>query len=195
MLGATPRLQQIGELIGVLTSAGFVALVVILLNDSVPGGLGGAELPAPQAVLMKLVIDGVLDQNLPWTLIFIGVGIAVVASLFRVPVLAFAVGVYLPMSTMAAVFLGGMTRLLLTRSQPEAEAERRREQGVLFGSGLVGGGGLTGVLLALWVAVRGGERIVGFPLGLPEAAEMALALAGIAAILGLVTLFARRRLD
>ncbi len=88
-----------------------------------------------------------------------------------------------------------MTRLLLTRSQPEAEAERRREQGVLFGSGLVGGGGLTGVLLALWVAVRGGERIVGFPLGLPEAAEMALALAGIAAILGLVTLFARRRLD
>jgi len=177
----------------VITSAGVVCLVVMLLHQNVAGGLGGEELPAPQAVLMKLVIDGVLDQNLPWVLIFIGVGIGLVASLFRIPVLAFAVGVYLPLSTMAAVFLGGLMRYLLTRAQPAAESERRREQGVLFGSGLVGGGGLTGVLLALWVAVRGGKRIEGFPLHLPDAAEQALALLAIAAILGTMLIFIKSR--
>jgi len=186
ILGATPRLQQIGELIGVITSAGFVCLVVILLNQTVVGGLGGEELPAPQAVLMKLVIDGVLDQNLPWALIFIGVGIALVASLFKIPVLAFAVGVYLPMSTMAAVFVGGLARWLLTRSQPEEAAERRRERGVLFGSGLVGGGGLTGVLLAVWVGVRGGEQIVGFPPGFGPILTDIVALLTVVAILGCI---------
>lgn len=193
ILGATPRRQQMGELIGVITSAGFVCLVVILLNQNVEGGLGGAELPAPQAVLMKLVIDGVLDQNLPWALIGIGVGIALVAAMFKVPVLAFAVGVYLPLSTMGAVFLGGFLRYLLTRKAPEDEAERRRERGVLFGSGLVGGGGLTGVLLALWVALRGGERIEGVGLSLPPAAEQGVALVTLVAILAVMAWVAKRR--
>lgn len=195
VLGATPRLQQIGELIGVITSAGVVCLVVMLLHQNVEGGLGGAELPAPQSVLMKLVIDGVLDQNLPWTLIFIGVGIGLGASLFKVPVLAFAVGVYLPLATMAAVFIGGLTRHLVTKSQDPDEAERRRERGVLFGSGLVGGGGLTGVLLALWVAVRGGQRIVGFPPQIPEYLEQALSLGTILLIVWLMTAFIRARTD
>jgi putative OPT family oligopeptide transporter len=186
VLGATPKLQQIGELIGVITSAGAVCLVVMLLHRSVPGGLGGAELPAPQAVLMKLVIDGVLEQSLPWMMIFIGVGIGLVASLFKIPVLAFAVGVYLPLSTMAAVFLGGLARWYLMRNQEPAEAERRREEGVLFGSGLVGGGGLTGVLLALWVVARGGEPIRGFPIPLPDAGQAVLALATIGAMLALL---------
>jgi putative OPT family oligopeptide transporter len=186
VLGATPRLQQMGELIGVITSAGVVCLVVMLLDANVVGGLGGEELPAPQAVLMKLVIDGVLDQNLPWMLILIGVAIGLAAAMFKIPVLAFAVGVYLPLSTMGAVFLGGLMRHLLTRNQSPEEAERRREKGVLFGSGLVGGGGLTGVVLALWVATRGGERIVGFPPDIPGFAEMALAGLTIAALLWLV---------
>jgi putative OPT family oligopeptide transporter len=193
VLGATPRLQQIGELIGVVTSAGAVCLVVMMLHQNVPGGLGGAELPAPQAVLMKLVIDGVLDQNLPWAMIFIGVGIGLVASLFRIPVLAFAVGVYLPLSTMAAVFLGGLLRFILTRRQPPEEAERRREEGVLFGSGLVGGGGLTGVLLAVWVGARGGRPIEGFPLSLPTIGQEALALATIFAMLGWIVWHVKRR--
>jgi putative OPT family oligopeptide transporter len=183
VLGQTPRLQQIGELIGVITSAGVVALVVMTLHQNVEGGLGGAELPAPQAMLMKLVIDGVLDQNLPWTLVLIGVGIGIVAALFRVPVLAFAVGVYLPLETMAALFLGGLARWALTRRQDPAEAERRREQGVLFGAGLVGGGGLMGVLLAVLVGVRGGQPIRGFPPTLPDAGHEMLAVATIAAIL------------
>ncbi|MDH3478273.1 MAG: oligopeptide transporter, OPT family [Gemmatimonadota bacterium] len=193
VLGATPRLQQIGELIGVVTSAGAVCVVVMMLHQNVPGGLGGAELPAPQAVLMKLVIDGVLDQSLPWAMIFIGVGIGLVASLFRIPVLAFAVGVYLPLSTMAAVFLGGLLRFILTRRQTPEEAERRREEGVLFGSGLVGGGGLTGVLLAVWVGARGGRPIDGFPLSLPAIGQEALALATILAMLGTVVWHVKRR--
>ncbi len=167
-------------------------LVVTLLHNNVPGGLGGPELPAPQATLMALVIDGVLDQNLPWILIALGVAIGLVASAFKMPVLAFAVGVYLPLETMAAVFVGGLLRYLLTRKQKPAEAERRREQGVLFGSGLVGGGGLTGVVLALWVALRGGERIVGFPPDLSHGAEQALALATILAILGIMAWFILR---
>ena len=192
ILGATPRNQQIGELVGVITSAGVVCLVVMLLNANVEGGLGGPELPAPQAVLMKLVIDGVLDQNLPWMLIMVGIGIGLVASMFKIPVLAFAVGVYLPLYTMAAVFVGGLLRWAITRNVPEEESERRREQGVLFGSGLVGGGGLTGVLLALWVAVSGGQRIRGIELGLPHWLDEVLALGAILGIVWIMRAFILR---
>ncbi len=151
VLGATPRWQQIGELLGVLTSAGVVALVLMVLDRTAKGGIGGEEFSAPQGTLMKIVISGVLDQQLPWMLILTGVIIATIALIFRLPVLAFAVGVYLPLYTMAAVFLGGMVRLWITHKQPEAESERRREQGVLAGSGFVGGEGLTGVLIAIVV--------------------------------------------
>lgn len=192
VLGATPRFQQVGELVGVITSAGVVALVVMMLHQNVPGGLGGEELPAPQAVLMKLVIDGVIDQSLPWAFILIGVGVGLVASFFRIPVLAFAVGVYLPLSTMAAVFVGGLTRHFLTWRRSPVAAERRRERGVLFGSGLVGGGGLTGVVLAIWVGLRGGRPIQGWPPDLPPWAEQLLALLTIGAIVGLLVLIARQ---
>jgi putative OPT family oligopeptide transporter len=193
VLGATPRLQQMGELIGVITSAGVVCLVVMMLNANVDGGLGGPELPAPQSVLMKLVIDGVLDQNLPWALIGIGVAIGSVASMFKIPVLAFAVGVYLPLSTMGAVFLGGLMRYLLTWNQTPEVAEQRRERGVLFGSGLVGGGGLTGVILAMWVGIRGGEKIEGFPPNVAHWVEMVLAAVTILLILGCLIYVARQR--
>ncbi|GMV03995.1 MAG: oligopeptide transporter, OPT family protein [Gemmatimonadota bacterium] len=194
ILGATPRLQQLGEIVGVITSAGVVALVIIILNQGTPGGLGGPELPAPQAVLMNLVITGVLEQSLPWGLIFLGVAIAVVAFLFKVPTLPFAVGVYLPLSTMGAVFLGGLLRWALTRKRPEEESESRREKGILFGSGLVGGGGLTGVVLAIWVVtVRGGKPIVGWPPAVSNGVAMLLATAAIVAALGAMGWYATRR--
>ena len=196
ILGATPRFQQIGELAGVITSAGVVAWTIEKLHHSeiATGGLGGSELPAPQSVLMKLVVDGVLDANLPWMLILIGAALAGVAALFRLPVLAFAVGVYLPLYTMAAVFVGGLTRWTLTRGRPEDEAETRREQGVLLGSGMVGGEGLTGVVLAVWVvAIGGGKRITGIDLGLPNWLDQVLALAAIACIAWLLAVFAKRR--
>ena len=187
VLGATPRFQQIGELVGVITSAGVVCFVVILLDDGTPGGLGGEELPAPQATLMKLVIDGVLDQNLPWPLIGIGAGLALAAWAARLPVLAFAVGVYLPLSTMAAVFLGGVLRWLLTRRQPDQIAEPRRERGILFGSGLVGGAGLMGVVLAIWAVSQGGQKIVGLGEHVPVVLRPWLPLVGIAALLGVMS--------
>jgi putative OPT family oligopeptide transporter len=147
LLGATPRRQQTGELLGVLTSAAFVALTVLLLAGAY--GFGGQELPAPQATLMKLVIDGVLAQNLPWALVAIGAGIAILAELARVPSLPFAVGVYLPVSTMLPVFLGGLLRMImLRRVDDQQQTLARRDRGILFGSGLVGGEGLIGVVIA-----------------------------------------------
>lgn len=163
LLGATPRSQQMGEMIGVLTSATFVCLSVLLLAETF--GFGSAELPAPQATLMKLVIDGVLEQNLPWGLVGIGVGIAILAELCRIPSLPFAVGVYLPVSTMTPIFFGGMLKLWLERSaKDKQEATGRRDRGVLLGSGFVGGEGLLGVAIA-GVAFIQGTRPAGFGTG------------------------------
>jgi putative OPT family oligopeptide transporter len=147
LLGATPRRQQVGELVGVLTAAVFVCLAVLLLAETF--GFGSTELPAPQATLMKLVIDGVLDQSLPWGLVALGIGIAVACELLKVPSLPFAVGVYLPVSTMTPIFLGGLLRLWAERSaQGSDELNDRRERGILLGSGFVGGEGLLGVGIA-----------------------------------------------
>ena len=147
LLGATPRRQQLGELIGVLTSATFVCLSVLLLAKVF--GFGSEELPAPQATLMKLVIDGVIDQSLPWNLVLLGVTIAVACELLRIPSLPFAVGVYLPVSTMTPIFVGGLIRWWMEkRSTDEAQAQGRRERGILLGSGFVGGEGLLGVAIA-----------------------------------------------
>jgi putative OPT family oligopeptide transporter len=156
LLGATPRRQQTAELIGVLTSATFVCLTVLALGKGF--GFGSTELPAPQATLMKLVIDGVLDQNLPWGLVGIGVGIALACEVARIPSLPFAVGVYLPVSTMTPIFVGGLIRLWMERTaKDETTAADRRERGVLLGSGFVGGEGLLGVGIAL-VAVAKSRR-------------------------------------
>ena len=185
LLGATPRRQQLGELLGVITAAFFVCLTVVVLDKTI--GIGSDELPAPQAVLMNLVISGVIDQNLPWTLILIGVGIAVVAALFRLPSLPFAVGVYLPLSTMAAVFVGGILRWLLTRKRTANVANGRRKQGVLFASGLVGGEGLMGVGLAV-VVLATGQKLGGLPLNLDG---WVMSLISLLAILAIVVLIGR----
>lgn len=160
LLGATPWRQQVGELLGVVTAAAFVALAVRALGEGY--GFGSAELPAPQATLMKLVIDGVLDQSLPWHLVALGAALAVGAELLRLPSLAFAVGVYLPLSTMMTVFLGGGIRWLLNRRQEEKESKARTDRGTLYGSGLVGGEGLIGVIIALVVLVAP-SATKGFP--------------------------------
>ncbi|HUP60392.1 MAG TPA: oligopeptide transporter, OPT family [Thermoanaerobaculia bacterium] len=152
ILGATPRRQQLGELIGVLGSATFVCLAVLLIGKV--WGFGTKEIPAPQATLMKLVIEGVLEQSLPWVLVGIGVAITVVAALFRLPTLAFAVGVYLPVATMVPIFLGGLLRWWSERSAAsKEEASARGDHGVLLGSGFVGGEGLVGFVIAIIAAI------------------------------------------
>lgn len=181
LLGATPRRQQMGELVGVLTSAAFVCLAVIFLDKAY--GFGTSELPAPQATLMKLVIDGVLQMSLPWGLVAIGVGITLVAELFRLPTLAFAVGVYLPVATMVPVFLGGMLRWFAEKRAANAEeASDRRERGILFGSGLVGGEGLVGVAIAAVAVVLGRAPAgIGFAWAGHAAELLALAAFGLLA--------------
>jgi putative OPT family oligopeptide transporter len=157
LVGATPKRQQAGELVGVLTCAVFVCLTLLVLGNTY--GFGSDELPAPQATLMKVVIDGVLQQSLPWGLVAIGVGIALVVEMLRIPSLPFAVGVYLPVSTMVPVFFGGLLHWYASRSaSSDEEREGRVESGVLLGSGFVGGEGLMGVGIALaagWAASRG----------------------------------------
>ena len=171
LLGATPRLQQWGELIGVIASAAVMGFVLIVLNQSY--GIGTADgLPAPQATLMSLVIDGVLQGSLPWAFVILGAAIAaIVEFVFKLPALAFAVGLYLPVSLSTPILIGGLMRRALTRrwegvTQPvvggadEAPAEGdhlaaakgslasdKREQGVLFASGLIAGAALVGVLI------------------------------------------------
>ncbi len=187
LLGATPRRQQLGELAGVLTSAAFVALTVLLLARAY--GFGGEELPAPQAMLMRLVIDGVLARSLPWTLVGVGAGIAVIIELCRIPSLPFAVGVYLPGSTRVPVFLGGLLRLGLQRgAATEHDRLARRDRGILLGSGLVGGEGLIGVVIAGaagWAVSRGQTP---WSLGVSWAGVAAdwLALALLLALIGFV---------
>ncbi len=151
LLGATPRSQQIGELIGVITSAAVMGGVLIVLNESY--GIGGAELAAPQANLMKLVVDGVLADTLPWMFVIVGMALAAVVEFgLRLPSLAFAVGLYLPVSLMTPIFVGGLMRRALTRRHagPDGGGDRlaeQRERGVLFGSGLIAGAALVGVLI------------------------------------------------
>jgi putative OPT family oligopeptide transporter len=188
LLGATPRRQQTAELIGVITSAVFVCLTVLALGKGF--GFGSTELPAPQATLMKLVIDGVLDQNLPWALVGIGVGIALLCEIARIPSLPFAVGVYLPVSTMTPIFVGGLIRLWMERSaKDDTQAADRRERGVLLGSGFVGGEGLLGVGIAL-VAVAKSRRPDG--IGTEWAGgEIAAMLIGAAAFAVFISWFVR----
>ncbi len=188
LLGATPRYQQTSELIGVLTSATFVCLTVLALGKGF--GFGSTELPAPQATLMKLVIDGVLDQNLPWALVGIGVGIALLCEIARIPSLPFAVGVYLPVSTMTPIFVGGLIRLWMEKSsKDDTQAADRRERGVLLGSGFVGGEGLLGVGIAL-VAVAKSRRPDGIGTEWLGTETIAM-LAGLAAFALFITWFFR----
>ncbi len=192
LLGATPRRQQVGELVGVLTSAVFVCLAVLMLDKAF--GFGTAELPAPQATLMKLVIEGVLQSSLPWDLVAIGVAIALVVELLGIPSLPFAVGVYLPVTTMVPVFLGGMLRKWAEHSAAdEDEAGERRERGVLFGSGLVGGEGLMGVVIAGAVAFWYQGPIPGLGLGLGEEALRWIGIVAFAAMAWVFWVLVRRR--
>ena len=147
IVGATPYRQQIGELIGVFASAVAVGGVLSLLNSA--WGYGGKELPAPQATLMKLVVEGVMNGNLPWALVFAGVFIAIVVEILGIPVLAFAVGLYLPIYLSIPMMVGGLVRLYFDKKKmDEAERKDKVENGLLYSSGLIAGEGIIGILLA-----------------------------------------------
>lgn len=151
IIGATPRKQQTAELIGAAGSAFFVCLSVFYLGKAY--GFGSDALPAPQATLMKTVLDGVLGGNLRWDLVGVGAAFAVLMLVLRVPPLPFAVGMYLPLETMTPVFAGGLIRHFVNTRYPSNKEEQGKEQGVLLGSGFIAGEGLMGVVVAVIAVV------------------------------------------
>ena len=152
LVGATPARQQFGQLIGASFACWAVAGTVILLGTAYT--FGSRDIPAPQATLMKTIVEGVLAGALPWALVLSGVGLSIGALVCSISPLAFAIGVYLPLATMAAIFLGGCVRALSERASPERTAASEVDAGILAASGLVAGEGLAGVLVAGLVAAQ-----------------------------------------
>ncbi|MGN0180356.1 MAG: OPT family oligopeptide transporter [Monoglobaceae bacterium] len=158
LLGATPKKQQIGELLGVFAAALAIGGTLYLLDSA--WGFGSEQLGAPQATIMKLIIEGVMDGNLPWGLIFVGVCIAVVIEVVGIPVLPFAIGVYLPIQLNACIMVGGLIRLVLDKMKKNEEEKKAIvSDGVLFCSGMIAGEGLVGILLAVLAVFGVGSAI------------------------------------
>ncbi len=168
LLGATPKKQQIGEIIGVVAAAFAIGGTLYLLDSA--WGFGSEELAAPQATLMKMIIEGVMNAELPWNLVFVGAFIAVIVELVGIPVLPFAIGVYLPVHLNACIMVGGVVRLIFDKmKREEKEKNAIINDGVLFCSGMIAGEGLVGIVLAL-LAVFGVNQIIdisGMLSGLP----------------------------
>lgn len=154
LLGATPKKQQIGELIGVVASGLAIGGVLYLLNAA--WGYGGAEVPAPQATLMKMIVEGIMGGELPWNLVFIGVFLALGLEILRVPVMPFAIGLYLPIYLNASIMVGGVVRMFMDgrKKVDEKTKERQSTDGTLYCAGMIAGEGLVGILLAI-LAVGG----------------------------------------
>ncbi|MDD6282641.1 MAG: oligopeptide transporter, OPT family [Oribacterium sp.] len=154
LVGATPIKQQYGECIGVVVAAIAIGGVLYLLDAA--WGFGTEEIGAPQAMLMKMIIEGVMGGKLPWGLVFAGVILAVVIEILGIPVLPFAIGVYLPVQLNACIMIGGLVRLYYDKKKYQNENERTAHvnRGVLYCSGMIAGEGLVGILLAVF-AVAG----------------------------------------
>ena len=152
LVGATPRRQQIGFIIGVLTSTLVIGGTLFLLDRTYamgePHGIGGPKMPAPQATLMATIIKGLLAQNLPWAPVLVGVFLAFMAQMAGAHALSWAVGAYLPLSTTFPIFIGGQMKALADRLTHRKE-ESELSSGMLYSTGLVAGGSLGGVLIAL----------------------------------------------
>ncbi|MEZ5038276.1 MAG: oligopeptide transporter, OPT family [Saprospiraceae bacterium] len=172
ILGATPRNQQIMQMVGVVAAAFSLPLVLQLLNSAY--GIGSDALPAPQAALMESVAVGIFQGGLPWNMVYIGMVIGVLLILadqyqasrksdFRIPVLAVAVGLYLPFELDSAIMVGGIIAWLVSRYQArnkvnkgqgfEEAKEKSNNAGLLFASGLITGEALIGITLAIPIAI------------------------------------------
>jgi len=165
LLGATPRSLQIGEMIGVTAAALRAGSVLFLLDAAYT--LGSAALPAPQARLMATLVTGVMQGDLPWALMILGAALALAAEALGVVTLAFAIGLYLPITTSAPLILGGLLRLALDRRgvQPSpatagpAEGGAASDRPTLFASGLIAGDALMGIGIAALVVSGVAEKL------------------------------------
>lgn len=144
ILGATPRTQQIGEVIGVIIPSLALGYTIYILNQAYH--IGSTLMPAPQATLMSMIVNGVIGGDLPFTLVGAGILLGVVMLLLRVPVLPFALGLYLPLSLTAATMVGGLVRAYVDK---KSKTEETQERGTLLAAGLIGGDACIGILIAV----------------------------------------------
>ena len=153
LLGATPKKQQMGEMLGVVVSGLAIGGVLYLLDAA--WGYGTAEIPAPQAQLMKMIVEGIMGGNLPWGLVFIGVFLAICLEILRIPVMPFAIGLYLPIYLNATIMIGGIVRGLLDSRKGVDEKTKTAQStdGTLYCAGMIAGEGLVGILLAIFAVV------------------------------------------
>lgn len=152
IVGASPRYQQIGELIGVLASSLAIGGVLWILNKSI--GFGTKDLPAPQAMLMKMIVEGVMNNDLPWNLVFVGSFIAIMVELLGVTVLPFAIGLYLPINTSLGIMFGGLVRIAVDKIKASKEEKKDAEtRGTLYSAGLIAGEGIMGIILAVFALI------------------------------------------
>jgi len=201
LLGATPWKQQVGEIIGVVASSLAIGGTLYLLDSA--WGFGSAELGAPQATLMKMITEGVMGGNLPWGLVFVGVFIAVIVEILGIPVLPFAIGVYLPVHLNACIMVGGLVRLFFDRlKRNEEEKNAIINDGILYCSGMIAGEGLIGILLAVLAIIPIGSQSLADIINisefvkLPEVVINILSLAVFALVvltLLLFTIFKKRK--
>ncbi|MDY4516101.1 MAG: oligopeptide transporter, OPT family [Lachnospiraceae bacterium] len=162
--GATPMKQQIGELIGAAAASVAIGLILYLLNAA--WGYGSPELPAPQATLMKMIVEGVMGGNLPWSLVAAGACIGIVIEILGIPVLPFAVGLYLPIHLSTPMMAGGLVRLFIEKRRKDNDGKKDTvERGILYCSGLIAGEGLAGILLAVFAILPAGTGTLGELLG------------------------------
>ena len=176
LLGATPKKQQIGELIGVLASGLAIGGVLYLLNAA--WGYGGAEVPAPQATLMKMIVEGIMGGNLPWNLVFVGVFLALGLEILRIPVMPFAIGLYLPIYLNATIMIGGVVRMVMDarKNVDEKTKEQQSTDGTLYCAGMIAGEGIIGILLAVFAVVKIDSKII-LPFHLPQVGSLVLYIA------------------
>ena len=197
IVGATPARQQLGQFIAAAFACWAVAATVLVLGSAY--SFGSPDLPAPQATLMRTVIDGVLAGALPWGLVGTGAMFALCAMLAGLPGLSFAIGIYLPLGSLTPIFLGGIARRIVEarRKGPPPESD----PGVLASSGMIAGEGLAGVAIAFIIAAQKYWPEAGWSATLAaihfgersyaHVGGVAGAVAGVAIVAGLVTLLLR----
>ena len=201
IVGATPYKQQWGEVVGVLSSGLAIAGILYLLNEA--WGYGGKQLPAPQATLMKLVIEGVMGSNLPWGMVFTGVFIAVVLEILQIPVLPVAIGVYLPIHLSTPLMCGGLLKLYLEKKEHKSAEEKEQQitSGILYSSGLIAGEGLLGILLAVFAVIKIKGKSIGEMIDISESLNLSpqagnlIGLVFFAALLVTIYIFAIKKHD
>lgn len=168
LVGATPKKQQMGEIIGCIISALAVGGILYLLSAA--WTYGSKDLPAAQASLMKMVVEGVMGGNLPWALVFIGVFIALVIEILGVPVMPFAIGLYLPIHLSTPIMAGGLLRFFLEKRKYASEKAKNDcvQSGVLYTSGMIAGEGIIGILLAVFAIIPMGVDATGAKISLGD---------------------------